>query len=156
MKKITQEEFDKLPIENGIKICPGNTDYSNIKVFAGWCSFADGCSFAEGCSFAGWCSFAEWCSFKQICNTILLSQLGKLPDKITLELMRRDAQFHPDPKKFDEWAKGGACPYSNSNCITRQIYNFDISRELWKKGKPTMSEYDLFMAIAKEKNWKIG
>jgi hypothetical protein len=85
---------------------------------------------------------------------ILHSQLGKLPDNITLELMRRDAQFHPDPKKFDEWAKGGSCPYTD--CITRQIHHFDISRELWKKGKPIMSDYKLLVAIAKEKNWKIG
>jgi hypothetical protein len=68
--------------------------------------------------------------------------------------MRRDAQFHPYPKKFDEWAKGGNCPYAD--CITTQIHHFKISRELWKKGKPEMSDYELLMAIAKEKNWKIG
>ena len=47
MKKITQQEFDALPVVEGWKKCPGSTDYSAIK------HFPDGCSFGEGCSFEG-------------------------------------------------------------------------------------------------------
>ena len=58
MKKITQQEFDALPVVEGRKKCPGSTDYSAIK------HFPDGCSFGEGCSFGAWRSFGEGCSFE--------------------------------------------------------------------------------------------
>ena len=44
MKKITQEQFDKLPIKYGIKQCPAFTDYSDIKNFGKRCSFGIGCN----------------------------------------------------------------------------------------------------------------
>ena len=53
MKKITQQEFDALPVVDGCKQCPGETDYSAIKRFPEWCSFGERCSFGEGCSFEG-------------------------------------------------------------------------------------------------------
>ena len=53
MKKITQQEFDALPVVEGWKKCPGSTDYSAIKHFPDGCSFGAGCSFGEGCSFEG-------------------------------------------------------------------------------------------------------
>jgi len=68
--------------------------------------------------------------------------------------MRRDAQFHPEPAKFDEWANGGKCPYDK--CICQQAYHFEHNANLWVPGKPTMTDYELLLAIAKEKNWKIG
>jgi len=68
--------------------------------------------------------------------------------------MRRDANFHPNPEKFDAWAKGGDCPYADSIC--QRAYHFEHKASLWIPGKPTMTDYDLFMAIADEKNWKIG
>jgi hypothetical protein len=85
---------------------------------------------------------------------MLYSNLSLVSDNITLELMRRDAQFHPNPFKFDEWAKGGKCPYDN--CICQQAYHFEHNSELWVPGKPTMTDYELLLAIAKEKKWKIG
>lgn len=60
MELITKEMFDSFPVINGVKQCPQG-DYSQIKVFAGFCSFAEQCSFAEWCSFAKGCSFAEGC-----------------------------------------------------------------------------------------------
>ena len=60
----------------------------------------------------------------------------------------------PHPKKFDQWAKGGECPYKD--CVCQQIHHFEIKKELWQPGKPTMTDYELLMAIAKEKKWKIG
>ena len=63
----TQEEFDNLPIIDGIKQCPTG-DYSIIRSFAKGCSFAERCSFAKGCSFGEWCSFAEGCRFAKGCR----------------------------------------------------------------------------------------
>ena len=74
MKKITQQEFDALPVVEGRKKCPGSTDYSAIKHFpercscGEWCSFGVGCSFGERCSFGAWCSFGERCSFGEGCS----------------------------------------------------------------------------------------
>ena len=42
MKKMTQEEFDRLPLVGGMRQCPGNIDYSAI-------TFFERCSFGEGC-----------------------------------------------------------------------------------------------------------
>ena len=79
MKQITQAEFDALPVEAGIKHCPGMTDYCQIRVFGEkcsfgkkcsfgeWCSFGKVCSFGKGCSFGKVCSFGEWCSFGKVC-----------------------------------------------------------------------------------------
>ena len=57
MKKITQQEFDELPVVDGCKQCPGETYYSAIKRFPERCSFGAWCSFGERCSFGEWCSF---------------------------------------------------------------------------------------------------
>ena len=64
MKKITQQEFDALPVVEGWKKCPGSTDYSAIKHFPDGCSFGEWCRFGVGCSFGERCSFGEWCSFE--------------------------------------------------------------------------------------------
>ena len=53
MKKITQQEFDALPVVEGWKKCPESTDYSAIKHFPDGCSFGEGCSFGARCSFEG-------------------------------------------------------------------------------------------------------
>ena len=57
MKKITQQEFDALPVVEGWKKCSGSTDYSAIKHFPDGCSFGEWCSFGEGCSFGAGCRF---------------------------------------------------------------------------------------------------
>ena len=79
MKKYTQEEFERLPIEDGYRICPTG-DYTQVKdfgkrcsfgercSFGRWCSFGRCCSFGERCSFGRWCSFGEWCSFSERCS----------------------------------------------------------------------------------------
>jgi len=78
-------------------------------------------------------------------------QLGLISNDLALELMRRDADGHPYPEKFDEWAKGGDCPYQNED----RFWLFNEKREAWKPGKPQMSDKDLIIAICKEKEWKI-
>ena len=56
-RRITQKEFNALPVIDGVRQCPSNTDYSLIKSFGEWCSFGERCSFGEGCSFGELCSF---------------------------------------------------------------------------------------------------
>lgn len=84
MKAYTQDEFDALPIEYGIRQCPSG-DYSAIREFKGQCSFAarscfgagskfddrcefgDFCDFERGCIFGYRCIFGVWCDFKEQC-----------------------------------------------------------------------------------------
>ena len=91
--------------------------------------------------------------FHQFPSIRLLSSipLGNLSDKLTLELMRRDAFAHPKPEKFKEWAKGGECPYQNEE----RFWFFNENKKLWKAGKPQMKDSDLILAICKEKKWEI-
>jgi len=65
--------------------------------------------------------------------------------------MRRDAYAHPHPEKFDEWAKGGDCPYQNEE----RFWLFNEDAELWKPGLPQMADRDLIVAICKENGWGI-
>ena len=74
-----------------------------------------------------------------------------ISDEIILELMRLDADAHPKPELFDEWAKGGNCPYENEE----RWWCMPEKREVWKPGKPTMKLSDLIMAICREEGWGI-
>jgi hypothetical protein len=78
--------------------------------------------------------------------------LKLLSDVLSLELMRRDAAAHPYPERFDVWAKGGECPYQKED----RFWIFDLKRELWKPGKPEMTDVELIRAICKEKGWGIA
>jgi len=75
-----------------------------------------------------------------------------LPDEIVLELMRRDADCHPDITLFDEWATSGDCPYKKG--IQRMHY-FEERRELWVSGTPQMSQIELLKKICAAKNWDM-
>ena len=68
MRVITPEEFEAIPLTNGIRECPGDTDYSLIKDFGKSCSFGEDCRFGESCSFGELCSFGERCSFRGLCR----------------------------------------------------------------------------------------
>jgi hypothetical protein len=63
MKKYTQEEFDALPLVDGVRQCPTG-DYTQIMNFGAWCSFGEGCSFGAWCSFGEGCRFGKGCSFE--------------------------------------------------------------------------------------------
>ena len=76
---------------------------------------------------------------------------GTLPDNLTLELMRRDAVICGDDK-MQTWADGGECPFKGH--IERDFY-FTENRSLWKSGKPTMNDMELFKALCKERGIKI-
>ena len=59
-----------------------------------------------------------------------------------------DATNHPEPAKFDAWAKGGQCPYSG--VMVSRAANFRESRELWGKGV-SCRPYDLMTRVLAEK-----
>lgn len=91
--------------------------------------------------------------FYQFPSLRLLSSinLGTINDRLALELMRWDATCHPNPVAFNQWAKGGECPYQNEE----RFWLFNEKRTVWKPGKPQMTGYELIIAICKEKGWKI-
>lgn len=92
--------------------------------------------------------------FYQFPSIRLLSSisLGIVSDDLCLELMRRDAYGHPNPELFDQWANGeGECPYQHEE----RFWRFTERGSLWKPGSPQMRDYDLILAICKEKGWKI-
>lgn len=60
---------------------------------------------------------------------VLLCQWGEVSDDLTADLMRFDAASHPEPQRFDAWAKGGACPYDGVQW-ERAAY-FSESVDLW-------------------------
>ena len=77
---------------------------------------------------------------------------NNLPGNSTLELMRRDAYGHPNPERFDHWKKGACCPYQNEE----RMWSFNEKKELWRKGKPQMTDRDLIIALFAAKNWEIN
>ena len=84
-------------------------------------------------------------------GTLSRINLYRLSDELQLELMRRDAQAHPHPKLFDEWAKTRKCPYQDEE----RFWLFEPNPKLWEAGKPKMNDFDLIVAICKSQGWKI-
>jgi hypothetical protein len=79
---------------------------------------------------------------------VLLASWGRLSDKLTTEMMKYDAFFHPNPKAFPKWVKGGPCPYTGVKI--QRAANFHENKKLWKKGVPK-SGYDLMIQVLREK-----
>lgn len=92
----------------------------------------------------------EFCRFPSI-RMLSSINLCELPDDLTLEIMRRDAYAHPFPERFDEWAKGGSCPYQEEE----RFWLFNARHDLWEPGLPQMTDRDLILAICREKGWGI-
>ena len=63
MRQITQVEYDALPVVDGCRQCPGNTDYTLIREFGARSSFGERSSFGAGSSFGVWSRFGVWSSF---------------------------------------------------------------------------------------------
>ena len=147
MEKYTEKDMVMFERdEYGRIVCPSG-DYTQIESFGEWCRFGERCSFGE------WCSFVEGCSFNGVVPSILRAQIDSVSNTVCLELMRRDAWCHPNPEKFDEWAKGGNCPYKNG---IQRMHFFKERRELWKPGPPQMRDYDLLMEICRLNKWTMG
>jgi len=141
--------------------------------FSDECIFEQDCSFGRSNSFGGDCvfgysnvfgeisAFGDGCKFKEIPTNIMSFSLGNLSKDVTLEMMRRDADAHPDPSAFERWANGlGTCPYSSGNFeneeyFINRLHYFHERRNWWEPGRPTMRTWDLIVAIIKEKGWII-
>ena len=83
-------------------------------------------------------------------TVILRITWGTLSAKLTLELMRHDAESC-GMTAMNKWAKGGSCPFANSE---RDFY-FEEKKELWKPGVPKLRGRKLLEALAKEKEIKL-
>lgn len=84
-------------------------------------------------------------------RTLSSMTLRNVSDEVTLELMRLDANAHPKPELFDEWANGGDCPYQNEE----RWWFMPEKRGVWKPGKPTMKLSDLILEICRQEGWGI-
>lgn len=78
-------------------------------------------------------------------------ELYNLPDYLLLELMRRDADAHPNPERFTIWSEGGPCPYKNED----RYFLFEPKRKIYKPGPPEMKTSDLILELCKVFGWKI-
>jgi hypothetical protein len=81
-------------------------------------------------------------------QVVLLANWGALSDSRTLQLMRYDADNHPNKKLFDTWANGGPCPYNDIN-VQRSVI-FHERMDLWRPFRKPPSAYKLMMAVLKE------
>jgi hypothetical protein len=83
---------------------------------------------------------------------LLLAYWGEVSKELTTELMRYDAFNHPEPQKFQQWADGGDCPYTNVRW--QRAANFHEERELWIPGA-AKSALELVKALFVEKEVKF-
>jgi hypothetical protein len=75
---------------------------------------------------------------------------GLLSDKMTLEMMRHDAESC-GIEAMNNWIKTNICPFANS----RRDYLFQEKKELWIPGVPELRGIELLKALCKEKNYKL-
>jgi len=85
-------------------------------------------------------------------TSVLLAAWGEVSAELCADLMMYDASCHPDQKAFDEWAKGGPCPYAGVN--VQRACNFKEKKELWGKGK-FRKPYSLMLRLFAEKGIKF-
>ena len=82
-------------------------------------------------------------------SVVLRAAWGGLPDALTLELMRQDAEACGEDA-MTAWAAGGDCPFARHE---REFY-FAERRELWVPGPPTMTVRELWAALCETKEIK--
>ena len=82
---------------------------------------------------------------------VLSVHWGEVSNKLTIEMMKWDMMACPNPGGFKAWANGGACPLDRIG----RILLFQEKRELFKSGKPKMTLWELWEALAEEKGIKI-
>ncbi len=85
---------------------------------------------------------------------LLMSSIswGRVSNKLCLEMMRRDALI-TGVEAMSRWAKGGPCPFLSTS--ETRAYHFYEDRSLWRKGKPQMTDRELWVALCKERDIKI-
>ena len=82
---------------------------------------------------------------------VLLANWEKVSDSLTADLMEYDAFNHLDRRMFDEWAKGGTCPYAKVKI--QRACNFTENKQFWGKGKID-TPYNLMMRLFSESKIK--
>ena len=80
---------------------------------------------------------------------ILMASWGSVSDLLCRDLMNFDAACHPNPLKFEAWAKGGECPYQGEKVQRAAI--FAENRLLWDATAPMCRPYDLAHRLMGEK-----
>ena len=80
---------------------------------------------------------------------VLLANWSDVSDVLCVNLMVYDSACHPDRNAFDDWAKGGACPYGNIR--VDRAANFTEKRSLWDPSCPPTRPYDLMTRVIQEK-----
>ena len=80
---------------------------------------------------------------------ILMASWGSVSDLLCRDLMNFDAACHPNPLKFEAWAKGGECPYQGEKVQRAAI--FAENRLLWDATAPMCRPYDLMVRLMAEK-----
>ena len=84
---------------------------------------------------------------------ILMASWGSVSDLLCRDLMNFDAACHPNPLKFEAWAKGGeggeCCPYQGEKVQRAAI--FSENRLLWDATAPLCRPYDLAHRLMGEK-----
>jgi hypothetical protein len=78
---------------------------------------------------------------------ILMASWKEVSDSLCADLMVYDASCHPEIARFDEWAKGGKCPYEDIG--VQRACNFTEKRELWGKGR-IQTPYSLMVRLFEE------
>ena len=79
---------------------------------------------------------------------VLLASWGTVSPDLCRDLMRWDADNHPDPGAFDRWAAGGPCPYDD--VLVARAAQFAQTKEHWSPG-PCPRPYDLMVRVLAEK-----
>ena len=92
----------------------------------------------------------DFLSTNSVQTVLTITDWGQLPDDLTLELMRHDAESCGE-EAMTVWAKGGACPFNNSV----RDYKFTESHALWQPGPPTMRGRKLLEALWVSKGGRI-
>lgn len=94
----------------------------------------------------------RWCRYDLL--GILGINMGALPDSLTLELMRQDAQ-HCGIEAMDAWVGGGDCPFVGAK---ERPFLFNEKRALWPIGEdnqPELNIVQLWRAVARELKIKL-
>jgi uncharacterized protein YjbI with pentapeptide repeats len=87
--------------------------------------------------------------------TVLGCDWGKTSRELCTELMAWDASAHPHPGTFKKWADGvGCCPLNTSH--VERLFLFAEKSKFYKGNLPTMTLWELWMALAKERGIKTG
>jgi hypothetical protein len=79
---------------------------------------------------------------------VLMAKWGILSKQLTADLMVYDSLSHPDPARFDKWARGSECPYSGVR--VQRAACFQENKQYWGLGKRRTPFY-LMTKVIQEK-----